>query len=74
MVDTWIEIGNKCLSHANTLLEGETTPTMETIRTVRELVETAIEIDRLNLQWAQQSRSGAAVFQGSPFSPQAKGN
>ncbi len=62
MPDTWTEIGNKCLTRANALLDRGDVPTMETIKAVSELVKIAIAIDYLNLRWAQQSRSGAAVF------------
>lgn len=74
MGDLWMDVGNKCLEKASALLEDEAAPTAETAGAVRELVKTAIEIDLLNLRWAQQSRSGAAVFREKPFLPQAKEN
>lgn len=74
MAEIWFEIGNKCLTHANTLLEKETVPTIEVIKAVRELVEIAIEIDWLNLQWVQKNQSGVAVFPAKPFSQRARGN
>lgn len=64
----WEQVGNKCLSCALTLLETKTTQTEATVEVVKALVETAVLIDTLNLRWEQQSRSGAAVFQGPPFS------
>lgn len=36
----------KCMERANGLLDKETAPTVETARAVRELVETAISIQR----------------------------
>ena len=68
-VNLWEQVGNKCLKAALFALEKETIPTAATVETVRGLVETAISIDMLNLQWAQKSRYGAAVFRGQPSSP-----
>lgn len=51
-------------------MKKEAVPTAETVEIVKDLVQTAIAIDGLNLQWAQQNRYGAAVFQGRPFSQQ----
>ena len=53
----WFRVGNQCLSKAATLLDEETVPTAATAETVRELVETAISIDKLNLLWEVQSQS-----------------
>ncbi len=66
----WERLGNHCLQKALKLLESETTPTDVTVRVVRELTETAIAIDSLNLRWQQQNRYGAAVFRGRPSSRQ----
>ncbi len=66
----WVQVGNKCLSHALTLLENETVPTAATVETVRGLVEIAISIDALNLRWEQQTRRGAAAFRGRLSSQQ----
>lgn len=66
MDNKWEEIGNRCLDLALTALEGETAPTAATVETVRELVRIAIEIDRLSLRWAEQTRCGAAAFRGRP--------
>lgn len=65
----WEQIEDRCLKTVLSVLEKEAVPTTATVRTVRGLVETAIAIDALNLQRAQQSRYGAAVFRGQPFSP-----
>ena len=62
----WEQLGNQCLQKALKLIESETTPTDVTVRVVRELTETAIAIDSLNLRWQQQNRYGAAVFRGRP--------
>lgn len=70
----WEEIGNKCLQHANKMLEGETVPTAATAETVRTLVETAISIDVLNLRWIEKSRSGERVSQGQPWGRLRGGN
>ena len=70
----WEEIGNTCLNRATNLLKLETVPSAETAETVKNLVETAIAIDMLNLHWAEQNRYGAAVFAGRPSSRTAKGN
>lgn len=72
--DLWIEVGNKCLRRASELLDSETTPTAATAEVVKSLVETAISMDLLNLRWAIQNRSCAAVFRGPPFSPPKAGN
>ena len=61
-------VGNKSLSAAEKLLDKETAPTGDTVETVKKLVDTAISIDLLNLQWAAQTRSGAAVFRGQSSS------
>ena len=65
----WVEVGNKCLRRASELLDSETTPTAATAEVVKSLVETAISMDLLNLRWAIQNRSGAAVFRDRPSLP-----
>lgn len=65
----WNEVGNKCLRRASELLDSETTPTVAAAEVVKSLVETAVSMDLLNLRWAIQNRSGAAVFRGRPSSP-----
>lgn len=70
----WEQVGNKCLRQALVLLESETTPTEATVRVVRELTETAIAIDSLNLRWQEQNQYGAAVFRGQPSSRREEGN
>lgn len=57
-------IGNLCLKKAKELLDAETAPTAATAETVHVLVHTAIEIDMLNLRWAEQNRFGGAVLRG----------
>lgn len=71
MDNLWVDVANKCLIHAKELLNSETVPTAATVETVRKLVDVAIAIDTLNLQWELQSRSFSAVFPGRPSSPQA---
>lgn len=63
----WEEIGNECLRKAQAMLHGSEIPSAETAAAIRSLVEAAIAIDQLNLQWAMQTRSGAAVYRGKPF-------
>lgn len=62
--DLWASVGNKCLSHADELLKGETVPTAATVETVEKLVEIAIAIDALNLRWTEQNRFCAQAFRG----------
>ena len=57
-VNLWAEVGNECLQKALSLLQKETVPTAGTVETVKNLVETAISIDMLNLQWTNKSQSG----------------
>lgn len=57
----WEKIGNKCLERAEELLEDKDT-TPEQAEVASKLIYAAIEIDRLNLRWAEQSRSCAAVY------------
>lgn len=73
-MNLWERVGNKCLSHALALLESETAPTADTVEAVKGLVKMAISIDMLNLQWARQSRYGAAVFRGQISSPPKVGS
>ena len=63
----WEQIGNKCLSYAIAMLKSETVPTAATAEIVKTLVETAISIDMLNLQWVRQNRYGAAGHSGRAF-------
>lgn len=58
----WEEVGNKCLTQAIEVLNKETIPNIENVEIVSKLVNTAIAIDSLNLQWAVQSRYGEQVF------------
>ena len=62
----WEEVRNQCLREAKALMEGDTVPTAGTVETVSKLVSIAIAIDDLNLRWAFQNRSCAAVFPGRP--------
>jgi len=73
-MDHWEQIGNQCLKRALDLLQTKTTPTAATVEVVKGLVEIAVEIDMLNLQWAVQTRSGGAVWKGLPSERQEAGN
>lgn len=42
MDNLWGEMGQKCLTHASAMLDGETAPTVATVEAVKGLVETAI--------------------------------
>ena len=72
--DLWSSVANGCLILAGSMLEKETAPTMAVVETVERLVSIAIEIDKVNLRWAYQSRYGAAVFRGSPLARPATKN
>lgn len=61
----WKEVGNKCLRCALTVLNKNEIPTAATVGIVKELVQTAIEIDTLNLWWSVHIHSGAAAFADS---------
>lgn len=60
----WLEIGNRCLKQALSILESETALTMEAVGAIRALVATAIEIEELNLRYEEQSRFYASGSQG----------
>lgn len=51
-----------CLAQAMRLLKIESTPTAETIGMAKELVEMALEIDALNLQWERHIRQKPTDF------------
>lgn len=70
----WYKVGNKCLEHAQSLLDSETATTAATVEAVKGLVDVAIAIDMLNLRWSEKNQFGAAAFPGKLFSPQAKEN
>lgn len=58
----WEDVGNECLRCALTVLNENKIPTAATVGIVKELVQTAIEIDKLNLWWSVHIHSGAAAF------------
>jgi len=64
LANLWEAVGNGCLKKADALLSKETIPTAATVEMVSKLTSIAIAIDDLNLRWAAQSRSCAAVFPG----------
>lgn len=70
----WESVGNLCLLRAECLLKSETAPTAATVETVRTLVRTAIEIDKLNLLWEVQSQCGVRVSPDQLFSLRATEN
>ncbi len=51
MENLWYEVGNLCLTMAKALLENSKRPITETADVVQKLVDTAIAMDRLNLDW-----------------------
>ncbi len=52
----WKEVGDRCLKSAIAMLDDETTPKAMTVAAISALVDTAIAIDTLNLQWAKEKR------------------
>lgn len=70
----WSDVGNRCLTLAKAALNSEAVPTAETVETAQRLVDMAVAIDTLNLQWELQSQSCAAAFPGRTSSPRATGN
>lgn len=58
----WEEVGNRCLRCALAVLNENTIPTAAAVGIVKELVQTAIEIDTLNLWRSVQIHSGSAAF------------
>ena len=64
-MNLWEDVGNLSLAKAKELLEKMDTDPMETdLEMVERLVEIAVKIDMLDLQWEVQSRSAAAVSRG----------
>lgn len=67
------KVENECLNKALNLLESETIPTAATVGIAKTLIETAVSIGLLNLQWAEQIRFYASASTGRAFSqPKAK--
>lgn len=58
----WEEVGNACLKKASDMLGQSAAPTDDAVETAAKLVRVAIEIDMLNLRWAEQNRFGAAAY------------
>ena len=56
------------------MLSEEKALTEEQVKTVKELVDIAISIDTLNLQWEAQSQFGGQVFRGSASQPKEAKN
>ena len=61
-------IGNQCLKKADEMLSAETVPTADTASTVKDLVETAISVEVLNLRLTEQSRFAARACTKQPTS------
>ncbi len=55
MESLWYEVGNLCLTKAKAILEGRELSIERTVDVVRKLVDTAIAMDRLNLDWETKS-------------------
>lgn len=64
----WEQVGNECLNKAGKFLQMKNVLDLEQARTVKELVDTAIAIELLNLRRAEQNRFGAAVLRGQTSS------
>lgn len=60
----WIDVANRCLERAKELLEKETAPTCEEIGAATSLINAAVSMDQMDLQWEAQNRSGAALWTG----------
>lgn len=67
VINLWEQVGNECLRQASHLLKKETTLTEATVKVIRELVETAILIDTLNLRWAVENPSGTQAYADRAF-------
>ena len=65
----WAQVANKCLNRALTILENSESDGLFDMVEVQRLVQIAIAIDKLNLEWEKQTQFGAAVFRAPPFSP-----
>lgn len=53
----WVEVGNRCLRHAIELLDVKTASIdMTDIEAAKRLVDIAVTIDSLELQWTSQTR------------------
>ena len=63
----WELVGNMCLEKALTILKKENHLDVETTKVVRNLVEVAILIDSLNLQWQGLKTLSGGGFSGFLF-------
>ena len=50
--DLWIDVGNACLDRAKAILEEK-----GDISIVKTLIDATVELEMVNLRWAEQSRS-----------------
>lgn len=66
-INLWVQVANKCLRRASKLMDEETAAAGETAAAVKTLVETAIEVDKLNLLWLDRSRLASSAPLGPPF-------
>ena len=60
----WVEIGDQCLALARSLMAHDPVST-ENLHIACELVQTAVAIDRLNLDWMKTQ----SPFSGIPARP-----
>lgn len=67
VVNLWVKIGNRCLELADDLLNRKTALTGEEVRTARELVEMAIQLDSQCLKQEVGNRSCLQAYSGPLF-------
>ena len=60
MENIWYELESKLLHAANTLLKQDTVPSKENLDKVSQLLDLAIRIDSLNLEWEVQNQERRA--------------
>lgn len=60
MENIWDELESKLLHAANTLLSQDTVPSKENLDTVSQLLDLAVRIDSLNLEWEVQNQERRA--------------
>lgn len=57
----WVQVANGCLRHAIGIVSQEKLSNAD-VEHIYKLTKTAIEMDKLNLQWEQQNQSSSFLF------------
>ena len=70
MNEKFAKIQDCCLEQATDLLNDNAAMTEGTAKAAKVLIEAACTIEMLNLHWAEQTRSGAAVYPAQPWGGQ----